>query len=350
MLLRHLVPDIPVIQAPMAGVSTPTLAAAVSEAGGFGSLGIGAMSPETARVAISETRCLTRRPFGVNVFCHRSVPPDPTCNQRWLAWLRPEFARYKAEPPATLHEIYPSFRDDSAICDMLIKERPALVSFHFGLPDHAMISALRGADILLAATVTAPAEARQATEAGIDFLIAQGYEAGGHRGLSDPQAEDLRLDTLTLLRRIAACTPLPLIAAGGIMNGADIVAALKAGAAAVQMGTAFVACDESAASPAHRAALSAAGQSGTAMMSAISGRPARGIINRFTSLDVRPDRPVIPAYPCAYEAGKALDRAARACGETGYGAFWAGSNAGRVRPMPAARLMALLSDEIRETE
>ncbi len=345
MFLRRLAADIPIIQAPMAGVSSPALAAAVSDAGGIGSLGIGAMTVEAARAAIRETRRLTRRPFGVNVFCHRSVTPDAECVTRWLDWLRPEFARYGASPPQTLRRIYPSFCDSNTPCDMLVEERPALVSFHFGLPGPAAISALRRAGIMLAATVTSPAEALQATQAGIDALIVQGYEAGGHRGISDPAAEDLRSDTHTLLRQVATCTALPLIAAGGIMDGHDIAAALRSGAAAVQMGTAFVACDESLASPAYRAALLTAGHSGTAMMSAISGRPARGLINRFTTLDTRPDRPAIPPYPYTYDAGKALDEAARAAGETGYGAFWAGQGAGRVRPMPAARLIALLAGE-----
>ncbi|GBR03055.1 NAD(P)H-dependent flavin oxidoreductase [Acetobacter oeni] len=182
---------LPIIQAPMADVSTPALAAAVSESGGLDSLGIGAMTPEAARAAITETRRLTDKPFGVNVFCHRSVRPDTACMTRWLNWLKPEFERYDTLPPATLREIYPSFCDTMATCDMLAEEHPALVSFHFGLPDGAMIAVLRRVGIVLAATVTSRTEAIQATEAGVDLLIAQGYEAGGHRGIYDPHRQTI---------------------------------------------------------------------------------------------------------------------------------------------------------------
>lgn len=168
----------PIIQAPMAGVSTPALAAAVSEAGGLGSLGIGASTPAQAREMITATRALTSRPFNVNVFCHTPARRDPHREAQWCAWLAPLFLESGALPPGQLHEIYASFLTDPAQFALLLETRPAVVSFHFGLPDTAQLLALQDAGIYTLASVTSLAEARAAEQAGIDALIAQGIEAG----------------------------------------------------------------------------------------------------------------------------------------------------------------------------
>lgn len=346
MLIQRLGLEVPVLQAPMAGISTPLLAAAVSEAGALGSLGLGAMTVPAAREAIRQTKQLTRRPFGVNVFCHASVPLPAAEATAWLRWLRPEFERYGASPPETLRENYPSFLDDNAMLDMLLEERPACASFHFGLPGVAAIRLLKKAGLVLLASVTSVEEARQAEAVGIDALIAQGYEAGGHRGVFDPSAPDGQADTKALLAALKPVTSLPLIAAGGLMTGYDVRDMLNAGAVAAQLGTAFVACDESAASPAYRAALRDAAESGTGMTAAISGRPARGLRHRFHALADRADCPKIPPYPYTYDAAKQLDAAARAQGESGYGAFWAGTGVAGVRAMPAGQLVETLRQEI----
>ncbi|MCH4092594.1 NAD(P)H-dependent flavin oxidoreductase [Acetobacter sp.] len=346
MLIERLGLKVPVLQAPMAGVSTPRLAAAVSDAGALGSLGIGAMTVSAARDAIRQTRQLTRCPFGVNVFCHVSVPLPPEEAADWLHWLEPEFERFDARPPETLRQIYPSFLDGTAVLDMLLEERPACVSFHFGLPDMAAVRSLRAAGIMLLASVTSVREAELAEQAGMDVLIAQGYEAGGHRGVFDPSAPDAQADTKTLLATLKSVSGRPLIAAGGLMTGRDVVQMLDAGAVAGQLGTAFVACDESAASPAYRAALKDGDRVGTAMITAISGRPARGLRQKFQALADHPGCPQVPPYPYAYDAAKQLDAAARARDESGYGAFWAGTGVASVRPMPAARLVETLRGEI----
>ncbi|WP_026606564.1 NAD(P)H-dependent flavin oxidoreductase [Methylocapsa acidiphila] len=345
-LLDRLGMDWPIIQAPMAGVSTPAMAAAVSNAGGLGSIGIGATDAEGARAMIRATQAATERAFNVNVFCHAPAVAQASVEARWLARLAPEFARFGAEPPATVSEIYKSFIVDDAKCAMLLQERPKVVSFHFGLPSAERIGALRDAGIMLLASGTNLAEARAAAAAGVDAIVAQGYEAGGHRGVFDPNAPDERLGTLALTRLLARDLNIPVIAAGGIMDGAGIAAGLCLGAGAAQLGTAFIACAESQADDAYKAALLSEASARTAMTRAISGRPARSLANRFTALGDAIDPADIPDYPIAYDAGKALNAAAKAAGEAGYGAQWAGQGAPLARALPSAALMAVLCSEL----
>ncbi len=346
-LLKDLGLTVPVIQAPMAGVSTPKLAAAVSDAGGLGSIAVGAVDAARARLLIEEMRTRTERAFQVNVFAHAAPRPDPDREAAWLAALRPHFERFRSAPPEVLRVIYKSFCEDSRMLETLVDAAPPAVSFHFGLPGKDTIDALKAAGCRLFATVTNLAEARLAEKAGIDALVAQGYEAGGHRGAFDPSAVDERLGTLALTRLLAATSPLPVISAGGIMDGAGIRAVLDLGAAAAQLGTAFVACPESSADDAYRAALARAAETGTVMTSAISGRPARCLVNDITRW-ARGDVPPVPDYPIAYDAGKALNAAAKAAGEHGFGAQWAGQGAPMARPMQAAQLVAALEAELRE--
>jgi nitronate monooxygenase len=346
-LLDRLGIALPILQAPMAGVSSPAMAAAVSEAGGLGALGLGAAGVAGAQEMIAHLRKRSDRPFGVNVFVHAPARRDAAREAGWVERWRPEFARFKAEPPARLDEIYTSFAVDDAMLAMLLAERPAVVSFHFGLPDAARIAALRDAGIMLLATATNLAEARAAKAAGIDAIIAQGWEAGGHRGSFDPDAPDDRLGTLALVRILARQADIPVIAAGGIMDGAAIDAALALGAAAAQLGTAYVATDESLADAAYRAALAGPAAHHTTMTRVISGRPARCLANRFTAIGADIPAEAIPAYPVAYDLGKALNAAAKAKAEPGFGAQWAGQGAPLARAMPAAALTRMLAGEMR---
>lgn len=348
MLLTKLGIRLPIIQAPMAGTATPALAAAVSNAGGLGSVGIGPLGAPAAREMIAAIRALTNQPFNVNVFCNSPAVADAAREAAWLAKLTPVFAQFGAVPPGQLREIYQSFVEDDAMLNMLLQERPPIVSFHFGMPAPERIEALKQAGIVLLATATSLEEGRAVAAAGIDAVVAQGYEAGGHRGVFDPSAADDRLGTLALTRLLVRKLSIPVIAAGGIMDGAGIAAVLMLGAAAAQLGTAFIACPESAADAAYRAALLSTTAEHTTMTAAISGRPARCLVNKFTALgaDVAPD--MIPAYPTAYDAGKALNAAAKAAGETGFGAQWAGQAARLSRSLPAATLMATLASELEQ--
>ncbi|MFC3527583.1 NAD(P)H-dependent flavin oxidoreductase [Paracoccus mangrovi] len=335
---------LPILQAPMAGTSTPAMAAAVSEAGGLGALGLGAATVEAAAQAIRDTQERTSRAFNVNFFCHAPRPPDPAGDRVWIDRAAPLFQGFGARPPAELHDIYDSFRSHDRLLGMVLELRPRVVSFHFGLPQPHQIAAMRAAGLILMASATSLDEARQIRDAGLDAVIAQGWEAGGHRGIFDPAAPDARLSAEDLTRTLVREIPLPVIAAGGIMDGGDIGRALSWGAQAAQLGTAFVGCPESAADAAYRARLSQGGE--TVMTPVISGRPARCLSNSFTDWGAGVTADAVAAYPRAYDLGKALNAAAKAAGQTGYGAQWSGMGASRARAMPVSRLMAALADEL----
>jgi nitronate monooxygenase len=345
-LLELLEIDTPIIQAPMAGVSTPEMAAAVSNAGALGSIGVGATSAEDAKQMIAAFRRRSPRSLHVNVFCHAPARADHAREARWIELLRPEFARVDAAPPGTLKEIYRSFVEDDDMLAVLLAEKPRVVSFHFGIPSRERIAALHDARIVLLGTATSVAEAHALVAADVDAVVAQGYEAGGHRGVFDPNADDGGLGTIALTRLLVREIDRPVVAAGGIMDGAGVAAALRLGASAAQLGTAFVACDESQADAGYRAALKSDAAHHTVMTRVISGRPARSLANRFTAFgrSVAPGN--VPDYPVAYDAGKALHAAAKAKGEFGYGAQWAGQGAPLSREMSAGDLVALLRREL----
>jgi nitronate monooxygenase len=347
-LLELLRIDAPIVQAPMAGVSTPEMAAAVSNAGALGSIGVGSTDAAGARRMIAAFRERSSRSINVNVFCHRPARADDAREARWIERLRPEFARQGATPPGRLKEIYRSFVEDDDMLSMLLIERPEVVSFHFGVPSAERIRALRDAGIVLLGSATSVAEARALVAADVDAVVAQGYEAGGHRGVFDPDAHDDRLGTFALTRLLVREIARPVIAAGGIMDGAGVAAALRLGAGAAQLGTAFIACDESLADAGYRAALASDAAHHTVMTRAISGRPARSLPNRFTALGRDTAPRDLPDYPIAYDAAKALHAAGRAKGEFGFGAQWAGQGAPLSRAMAAADLVALLRREALE--
>jgi nitronate monooxygenase len=338
---------LPIIQAPMAGISTPAMAAAATNAGALGSIGIGTSTPEQARTMIAELRSRSDGPFNVNVFCHRQAVRDARLESAWIERWRDEFAAVGADPPTQLHEIYRSFVVDEAMLRVLLDERPPIVSFHFGMPHEAAIRALRDAGCLLIGSATSLGEARQLEVAGIEAIVAQGWEAGGHRGMFDPASPDDQLGTLALTQLLVRGTSLPVISAGGIMTGAGIAAALRLGAAAAQLGTAFVAADESLADSGYRDALASDAAYHTAMTSVISGRPARCLSNRFTNLGAGIPTAEIPAYPVAYDLGKALNLAGKRRGRLGFGAQWAGQGAPLARSLPTARIVEELAAELR---
>lgn len=346
-LLETLGIDLPIIQAPMAGVSSPAMAAAVANAGALGSIGVGATNADGARRMIAAFRERSSRSLNVNVFCHRSPQADATLEAKWLEHLRPRFEQFGARPPAALKEIYRSFLEDDAMLAALVAAKPRVVSFHFGLPAAQRIRALRDSGIVLLGSATSVAEGRAAASAGVHAIVAQGYEAGGHRGAFDPDAPDDCLGTVALTRLLVRELDIPIIAAGAIMDGAGIKAVLRLGAAAAQLGTAFIACPESEADAGYRATLMSDAAHHTVMTRAISGRPARCLTNEFTRLGANVPPQQIPAYPIAYDAGKALHAAARSTGESGYGAQWAGQGAPLSRAMPAGDLIATLAIEMR---
>lgn len=337
---------LPIIQAPMAGVSTPAMAAAVMNAGGLGSLGVGATDAATARTMIRAVRERSTGSLNVNVFCHPPANPNAATEAAWIERLRPEFERFGAPPPRRLTAIYKSFLEDEAMLAMLLEEKPRVVSFHFGVPPRKTLQQLLDAGMVLLGCATTVKDALILQEAGIHGVIGQGYEAGGHRGLFEANGWDDQLGALALTRLLATRLTVPVIAAGGIMDGNQIRAALNLGASAAQLGTAFIACSESQADAGYRAALRSEAAHHTVMTRAISGRPARALNNRFTQLAANVAADQIPCYPIAYDAAKALHGAAKASGEHGYGAYWAGQGAPMVREGSAADLVNALAQEL----
>jgi nitronate monooxygenase len=340
----------PIIQAPMLGVSNPAMAAAVSNAGGMGSVGASASTPEQVTAMIADIRALTARPFNVNMFCHRPEVTDAATESAWLAHMQPWFAEFGVSPPATLSSPYYTLIDNQPLLDALVAAAPPVVSFHFGLPSAQAIAALKGAGITLFASATTVAEAQAIEAAGIDVIVAQGTEAGGHRGVFDPEQGDAGIGTFALTRLIAAKTSLPVIAAGGIMDGQGIAAALTLGAQAVQLGTAFILTPESSANAAYREALQSTRALRTGLTAAISGRSARGIVNRFHLEVGGPGAPSIPDYPRTYHAGKALVAAAVAKGNHDFSVQWAGQAAALSRAMTSAELVITLVAETRAAQ
>lgn len=326
----------PIFLAPMAGVSTPELAAEVSNHGGLGSLGLGASSVAMARQQILDTFELTDAPFQVNFFCHETEALDPNVAQDWLAQFKDKFESYGATVPSTLNCIYPSFKDNDDFLHLVLETKPKAVSFHFGIPHPHQIQALKDAGIISMVSATNLAEAKAIEAAGIDVVIAQGIEAGGHRGIFNTKF-DASIKTSNLVKLLKQHCQIPIVAAGGIMDGMQARRMLNFGAEAVQLGTAFVQCKTSNANEAYRKALLS--KPLTQITASISGRPARGIINHWhTDIDT-PDRLEVPAYPYTYDLAKQLHAAAVKHGDQGYGAFWAGSNAAKIRELEATDLL-----------
>lgn len=341
-LTQQLDIDYPIIQAPMAGVSTPELAAAVSHAGALGSLGLGSSTVAQAEALINRTRQLTTRPFNVNLFCHDPAIRDPQREAQWIEQLRPEFSRFNRHPPETLAEIYLSFQQNPQMAELLLDLAPAVISFHFGIPDREVIRRMREKGIVTLASATCVKEALWIAAHGIDMVVAQGYEAGGHRGMFDPLAPDGQMSTFTLVQALKQQVELPIIAAGGIMDGAGINSVMNLGAEGAQLGTAFLLCPESAADAGYRQAIKDRADGQTFLTSAISGRPARCIANGWREMK---ELHAVPAYPVAYDVGKALATAAKAHGDHRYGAHWAGQGVNLIRELSAAELIQTLISE-----
>jgi nitronate monooxygenase len=329
----------PIVQAPMGGgPSTPALAAAVSEAGGLGCLAAGYRAPDAVREDLAELRRLTSRPFGLNIF----VPDPPTADAAALARYR-QALRGDAERLGV--ELGEPRHDDDHFEDKLAlarDERVPVVAFTFGCPDTAALSSLEDAGCAAWVTVTTPDEAVAAARAGADALVVQGVEAGGHRGSFDA-AEPGDIGLLALLQLVRPVTDLPLVATGGIATGRGVAAVLAGGAAAAQLGTAFMLTPEAATSPAHRDALR--GGDRTALTRAFTGRSARGIQNRF----MREHGHEVPlAYPEVHHLTAPLRAAAREAGDADSFHLWAGQAHARAAELPAGELVRRLAAEARE--
>jgi nitronate monooxygenase len=345
--LRRLGIEHPILLAPMAGSGgTPELAAAVSEAGGLGAWGGAYAKPEEIAATIRQMRTLTRRPFNINLFAggyarDHAVDPRPM-----LDLVGEAHAALGLPPPA----LPPVPRDPFAEqLEAVLEERPPAFSFTFGVPSAAQIAALKVRGVIVSGTATTVAEAIRLEQAGVDAVVAQGAEAGAHRGSFAAPFEESMVPVATLVREIRASIGLPVIASGGFMDGRDIAAALKLGAAAVQLGTAFLPCPESGAPAAYKQALLDAKADTTVITRAFSGRPARGLTNRFIAMANGKEDFILP-FRQQNDLTRPMRNAAGQKGVADYISLWAGQGVARSRQMPAAALMRALLAEMSAAE
>src|SRR5437773_6472852 len=328
--------ELPIIQAPMAGVQGSALAVAVSNAGGLGSLPCAMLNIDVMRDELRAIRAQTTKPFNVNFFCHVPPEPDPEREQRWRTTLAPYYDEMGLDRSSV-----PSGSGRAPLtqeaADVLREIRPPVVSFHFGLPSRELLARVRefGAKILSSATTLE--EAYWLESNGVDAIIAQGFEAGGHRGMFLTDDLTTQLGTFALLPQVVKAVRVPVIAAGGIADAQGVAAVLALGAAGVQVGTAYLLCPEATTSPVHRAALKSELAGHTALTNLFTGRPARGIMNRIMK-ELGPMSPAPPAFPLATAAIAPLRAKAESRGSADFSPLWAGQNVSGCGEISAAQL------------
>jgi nitronate monooxygenase len=336
--------QLPVIQAPMAGVQGSALAIAVSQADGLGSLPCAMLGPDQVRAELEAITAATSKPYNVNFFVHREPDPEPEREAVWRRILAPYYKELGIDPgsiatgPARL-----PFNHDTA--DVLEAFKPPVVSFHFGLPSADLMSRVKSWGSKILSSATTVDEARYLEAHGVDAVIAQGLEAGGHRGMFLTGDLNTQVGTLALVRQIVKAVKIPVVAAGGIADGRSCVAALALGAAGVQLGTAYLLCPEATTSPLHRAALKSDAAKVTALTNLFTGRPARSIVNRVMR-EIGPMNADAPTFPLAASAILPLRQKAEIAGNTDYTSLWAGQAASTCREMPAAELTRMLWNDV----
>lgn len=333
--------ELPIVQAPMAGVQGSALAIAVSAAGGLGSLPCAMLSLDALRKELAAIKAATDRPFNVNFFCHTPPAADARREAAWRAALAPYYAEFGIDAdsiPAGPGRA--PFSVEAA--EVLAEFRPAVVSFHFGLPSAELLARVKAWGAKVLSTATTVAEARWLEAHGADAIIAQGLEAGGHRGLFLTDDLTTQLGTFALLPQVVQAVNVPVIAAGGIADARGVAAAMALGAAGVQVGTAYLLCPEATTTAIHRAALKSEAACHTAITNVFTGRPARGIVNRIIR-ELGPISPAAPAFPLATSAVAPLRAKAEAQGSGEFSPLWSGQNASGCKEIPAAELTRALA-------
>jgi nitronate monooxygenase len=335
--------ELPIVQAPMAGSSDAELAIAVSEGGGLGSLPCAMLTADQVRSSYQRIRQHTARPINLNFFCHHSPSTDVEGERRWRELLAPFYAELGIDTSsaASMPNRAPF---DEAMCDVVVELKPAVVSFHFGLPSRQLLDRARSSGARILSSATTVEEARWLEGEGCDAVIAQGVEAGGHRGMFLSADVATQVGTMALTPQIVDAVRVPVIAAGGIGDARGIVAAFALGASAVQIGTAYLRCPESRASAVHRRALEQARDDQTVLTNVITGRPARGLANRIIR-DLGPMNPLAPAFPVAADALGPLRANAEKGGSGDFSPLWCGQAVALSRGIPAAQLTRMLAEE-----
>ncbi|MGE0282077.1 MAG: NAD(P)H-dependent flavin oxidoreductase [Rhizobiaceae bacterium] len=335
--------ELPIIQAPMAGPALADMAIAVAEAGGLGSLPCALLSHDQARAELAKFRAATTAPINVNFFCHTPRAYDEAREMAWRERLRPFYLELGIDPndPIPAGNRAPF---DDAFCQWVEEVRPEIVSFHFGLPAPALFDRVKAAGAKIISSATTVREAIWLEQRGCDAIIAQGFEAGGHRGIFLTDHADQQVGTMALVPQMVDAVKVPVIAAGGIADARGIVAALALGASAVQIGTAYLFCPEAKISPIHRTALHNAWDDDTTLTRVFTGRPARGIVNRIMR-EVGPMSDVPPAFPLAGGALMPLRAKSEPAGSGDFMSLWSGQAMRLGRDMPAGELTRRLADE-----
>lgn len=338
--------ELPIIQAPMAGAQNHLLAAAVCEAGGLGSIPAGMLDGPALEAELSAVEGLTERPYNVNFFCHQTPTADPAHIAAWHQLLAPLFAEFGIDP-GTIPSGPTRQPFDAAMATVLERHRPALVSFHFGLPTPELLQRVRATGAKIASSATTLEEGLWLQEHGVDAVIAQGLEAGGHRGIFLGEELTTQLGTFALLPQLVAVLDVPVIAAGGIADAQGVAAAQVLGAAGVQLGTAYLLCPESRTNALHRAALKSPRARHTALTTLFTGRPARGIVNRIMR-ELGPLPADVPDFPLAGNAIGALRAKTEALDLDHCTPLWAGQNVSGCRETSAAELTRELASGWRD--
>ena len=335
--------ELPIIQAPMAGVQGSALAIAVSSAGGLGSLPCAMLTPTLIGEELATIAAACDKPVNVNFFCHQPLPADAQREQQWRAELAGYYREYGIDAGAIAPAPARSPFDEQGL-ELLREYRPAVISFHFGLPEPALLDAVKATGAMILSSATTLVEARWLEQMGVDAIIAQGVEAGGHRGMFLSDDLTTQMSTFTLLPQIVRTVSLPVIAAGGIADADGVAAALQLGADAVQVGTSYLLCDEATTSAVHRAALQSPDAVHTALTNRFSGRPARSIVNRV----MRELGPIgkVPPFPTAGAALAPLRAAAEAAGRGDFSSLWSGQNNSGCRQTRAAELTRALAQKL----
>lgn len=335
--------NLPLIQAPMAGSSGLDMAVAVSEAGGLGSLPCALFDAPGLKTALQSLSERTSRPVNLNFFTHRPAKPDQQADRKWLRQLSGYYKELGVAQPDQL-SAGPVHYFDGNHCDVIEECSPAVVSFHFGLPDEKLILRLKAADVKIISSATTTDEARWLADHGCDAVIAQGYEAGGHRGMFLTEAVSTQMGTLSLVPQIVDAVDVPVIAAGGIADGRGIAAAFALGASGVQIGTAYLFTNEATISASYRAALLAANDLSTGLTNVFSGRPARCVMNRAIE-ELGPFADDAPSFPNGFVAMSPLRAKAEENGNSDFSAHYCGQSAALGRSMSACDLTSKLSED-----
>lgn len=333
----------PILLAPMAGPSTAELGIAVSEAGGLGCYACALSTPEQIRTAMSVIRQRTNRPVNLNFFTHTPPVPDAGREARWKARLGQYYSELGVDPNAPVPSTNRAPFDETT-CRIVEEFKPEVVSFHFGLPEENLLQRVKATGAKVISSATTAREAKWLAERGCDAIIAQGAEAGGHRGMFLTDNIASQAGTFALVPQVVDAVDVPVIAAGGIADGRGIAAAFALGAAGVQVGTAYLFCPEAKVSDLHRSALRSARDDDTVLTNVFTGRPARGVINRIIR-EVGPISPDAPAFPLAAGALAPIRAAAEAKGSSDLTSLWSGQAASLARDMPAAELTRKLVQE-----